>query len=67
MQIEIFRTKGKTVPKNGMPTWICQTLEELEEEINDFIWKVKVVDMKHTIDSSDSTFHFFTVMYEEED
>ncbi len=67
MQIEVFRTKCKTVASGGRIRGECQTLEYLEEEINDFIWKVKVIDIKHTLSAHDTTFHFFTIMYEEED
>ena len=54
MQIETFKTK-----------W-CQSLDELQEEVNDFIRQVKVFDIKHTIEATNNTtIHYFTVLYEE--
>ena len=65
MQIEAFRTKCQAVTTGGRVRGVCQSLEELQEEVNDFIRQVKVFDIKHTIEAANTTIHYFIVLYEE--
>ncbi|MCP1223890.1 hypothetical protein [Sebaldella sp. S0638] len=67
MQIETFKTKCQAVTTGGKVRGVYQTLEELQEEVNDFIRQVKVFDIKHTIEAANTTIHYFTVIYEEEE
>ena len=62
MKIEIIKTKGKMIPRNGIPSWERQTIEELQEEINDFIQDIKVIEIKHSFDPDG--IHYFTILYE---